>query len=105
MLPSALVSDLEVYKSPMASIDEGSTGGTVLLRTRRPLALEQNTVNLALESQYSESSEEWDPRVFRVIFLEKMMTKILVCWSPAIKQDRTVVRRALKFLAGQPTLI
>ncbi len=50
MLPSALVSDLEVYKSPMASIDEGSIGGTVLLRTRRPLALEQNTVNLALES-------------------------------------------------------
>ena len=39
MLPSALVSDLEVYKSPLASIDEGSIGGTVILRTRTPLAL------------------------------------------------------------------
>lgn len=101
MLPSALVSDLEVYKSPMASIDEGSIGGTVLLRTRRPLALEQNTVNLALESQYSESSEEWDPQVSGLYSWKNDDENFGVLVS-AIKQDRTVVRQGVEIL-GWPT--
>jgi len=36
LLPSNLVSDLEVYKSPQADIQEGSLGGTVYLKTRKP---------------------------------------------------------------------
>ena len=37
LLPTEIVDTLEVYKSPEASIDEGSVGGTVIVRTRRPL--------------------------------------------------------------------
>ncbi len=58
-----LVSDLEVYKSPQASIDEGSIGGTVYLKTRKPLDLEANTVSLQVQNQYSDVSEEWDPQL------------------------------------------
>ena len=37
LLPTEIVDTLEVYKSPEADIDEGSVGGTVIVRTRRPL--------------------------------------------------------------------
>lgn len=57
LLPSNLVSDLEVYKSPQADIQEGSLGGTVYLKTRKPLDLEANTVSLQVQNQYSEVSE------------------------------------------------
>ncbi|TCP36734.1 TonB-dependent receptor [Sphingomonas sp. BK235] len=44
LLAPELVDRLEVYKSPEARIEEGSLGGTVIVRTRRPLELEKNSV-------------------------------------------------------------
>ena len=63
MLPSALVRDLEVYKSPEARIDEGSIGGTVILKTRRPLDMDANSLNLSIEGQYSDLSDKTDPQL------------------------------------------
>ena len=37
LLPSELVSSIEVHKSPTASQDEGGVGGTVVVNTRKPL--------------------------------------------------------------------
>src|SRR3954469_3982951 len=39
LLPSSMIGSVEVYKSPEARLDEGGVGGTVILRTRRPLDL------------------------------------------------------------------
>lgn len=44
LMPSEIVSGIEVYKSPVASLDEGGVGGTVVLKTRKPLELESGTV-------------------------------------------------------------
>ncbi|GIU40832.1 TonB-dependent receptor [Shewanella sairae] len=63
MLPSEIVSSLEVYKSPEADIDEGSIGGTVIVRTRKPLELEANQVAASALAQYSEVSGETDPQL------------------------------------------
>ncbi|CCQ11730.1 N-acetylglucosamine-regulated TonB-dependent outer membrane receptor [Pseudoalteromonas luteoviolacea B = ATCC 29581] len=63
LLPSSLVRALEVYKSPEARIDEGSIGGTVVLKTRRPLDLDSGTINVNLQSQYSEVPEKHDPLI------------------------------------------
>ncbi|HBN89801.1 MULTISPECIES: TonB-dependent receptor [Rheinheimera] len=101
MLPSALVSDLEVYKSPLASIDEGSIGGTVILRTRKPLSMEANSINISLEGQYSESSEKWDPQVSGMYSWKNDAESFGVLVS-AIKQDRKVVREGIEVL-GWPT--
>ncbi len=98
MLPSALVSDLEVYKSPVASVDEGSIGGTVVLRTRRPLALNANTINISLEQQYSESSEQWDPQLSGLYSWKNQNEDFGVLIS-AVKQDRTVVRQGIEVLS------
>jgi len=61
ILPSNVVSALEVYKSPQADIQEGSLGGTVVLKTRKPFDLKANTLSLTAEAQYSDISEEVDP--------------------------------------------
>lgn len=97
MLPSALVSDLEVYKSPMASIDEGSIGGTVVLRTRKPLELDANSVNLSFEGQYSEMSGKWDPQLSGLYSWKNQQDTMGILVS-AIKQDRTVVREGFEIL-------
>ncbi|KQO06777.1 TonB-dependent receptor [Sphingomonas sp. Leaf242] len=44
LLAPELVDRLEVYKSPEPRIEEGSLGGTVIVRTRRPLDLKANAV-------------------------------------------------------------
>ncbi|MDP2559881.1 TonB-dependent receptor [Psychrobium sp. 1_MG-2023] len=51
LLPPELVAGVDVYKSPMASLDEGGVGGTVAVRTRKPLSLDSNTVYFSAEVQ------------------------------------------------------
>lgn len=63
MLPSEIVSGLEVYKSPEADIDEGSIGGTVIVKTRKPLDLEANKFAGSVLAQHSEISGETDPQL------------------------------------------
>lgn len=62
ILASELVSSLEVYKSPQAKHDEGSIGGMVNVKTRKPLDLDPLTINATVEAQYSELPDEWDPQ-------------------------------------------
>jgi iron complex outermembrane receptor protein len=44
LLPSELIGGMEVYKSSQADITEGGIGGTVIVKTRRPLDLKANTI-------------------------------------------------------------
>ena len=43
LLPTEIIDTLEVYKSPEANIDEGSVGGTVIVKTRSPLDADANS--------------------------------------------------------------
>ncbi|MBC7939749.1 MAG: TonB-dependent receptor, partial [Chitinophagaceae bacterium] len=43
LLPAELVGGLEVYKSSQADLTEGGIGGTVIVKTRKPLDLDANT--------------------------------------------------------------
>ncbi len=43
LLPTEILDTVEVYKTPEANIDEGSMGGTVIVRTRKPLDAEANS--------------------------------------------------------------
>ncbi|HEX3141458.1 MAG TPA: TonB-dependent receptor, partial [Rhizobacter sp.] len=44
LLPAELVGGMEVYKSYQADLTEGGIGGTVIVKTRKPLDLDANTV-------------------------------------------------------------
>jgi iron complex outermembrane receptor protein len=43
LLPSELIGGMEVYKSSQADLTEGGIGGTVIIKTRKPLDLPANT--------------------------------------------------------------
>ena len=58
LLPPELVAGVDVYKSPEARIDEGGVGGTVLVRTRKPLDLDNNTLYLSAEFQDNSIADE-----------------------------------------------
>lgn len=55
------VAGLDVYKSVEAHNNEGAMGGTVDLKTRKPLDLDAMTVFASIESGYSGTAEKWKP--------------------------------------------
>ncbi|MCV6605070.1 MAG: TonB-dependent receptor, partial [Porticoccaceae bacterium] len=62
LLASEVIASAEVYKSPEAWFDEGGVGGTVILRTRKPLDLDKPLLSIRLEGGYSDLADEYDPR-------------------------------------------
>ena len=62
LLPSNMLSAAELYKTPEARLDEGGIGGTVILRTRRPLDMESNTGFASIEGTSSDTSSGVDPQ-------------------------------------------
>ncbi|MCD9085640.1 TonB-dependent receptor [Stenotrophomonas sp. SY1] len=62
LLPSNMLSAAELYKTPEARIEEGGIGGTVILRTRRPLDLEANSGFASIEGTSSDTSSGIDPQ-------------------------------------------
>ncbi|MEC4727796.1 TonB-dependent receptor [Shewanella sp. D64] len=63
LLPPVMVSGIEVYKSSQADITEGGIGGTVIVKTRKPLDLEANTAYLSAKGDYGSVSENIDPEL------------------------------------------
>ncbi|OON62460.1 TonB-dependent receptor [Massilia sp. KIM] len=63
ILPSELVGSLDVYKSPSPDLDEGSIGGLVIVKTRKPLQFKDAlTAQVSAEATYSELPEKTDPQ-------------------------------------------
>lgn len=62
LLAPEIVSRIEVYKSPEPRIDEGSLGGTVIVRTRKPLDVDANTITGSFGYSYNDRSDKGNPR-------------------------------------------
>lgn len=61
-IPSELFSAVTIQKAPTADSIEGSLGGTINLRTRRPLNNSEDFVgNVTAKARYGENSEQTDP--------------------------------------------
>lgn len=60
---SELVSGITVVKTPTADMDEGSIGGTINVKTARPLDYSENRFTTSVSGSYSDLAEEWDPRL------------------------------------------
>lgn len=61
LLAPEVVSRAEVYRSSIASIEEGSIGGTVIVRTRKPLDLKSGLVQGSLGMVYTDRANRGDP--------------------------------------------
>jgi len=56
--PSELISGVEVYKSPKASLLEGGVAGTVNFNTIRPLSNDERIVSLNVRASYNDRANE-----------------------------------------------
>lgn len=61
-LPAALIGSVEVIKAPTAKTIEGSVGGTINLRTIRPLDLDEPLASVRLQMESSDLAGETLPR-------------------------------------------
>ncbi len=59
----AIIGSVEVIKAPTAAIIEGSVGGTVNLRTIRPLDITDTILSARVQGEYSELSDSVKPRI------------------------------------------
>ncbi|WP_340589178.1 TonB-dependent receptor [Erythrobacter alti] len=60
---AAIIASVEVIKAPTAATTEGSVGGTINLRTIRPLDLTDRVLSARVQGEYSELSDSITPRV------------------------------------------
>jgi len=59
---AAIIAAVEVIKAPEANTIEGSVGGTINLRTIRPLDIVDRVATVRLQGEYSELSDSITPR-------------------------------------------
>ena len=60
---AAIIASVEVIKAPEASTIEGSVGGTINLRTIRPLDITETLASLRVQGEFSELSDSITPRI------------------------------------------
>ncbi len=61
-LASELVQSIDVFKGFTADMTEGGVGGTVSVKTRKPLDFKKPTLSLTGSSQYLDTAKTWKPR-------------------------------------------
>lgn len=60
---AAIIASVEVIKAPTAMTIEGSVGGTINLRTIRPLDLRDPLIAARVQGEYSEFAKQVQPRI------------------------------------------
>nr|WP_316644086.1 TonB-dependent receptor [uncultured Roseateles sp.] len=96
ILPSEVIGSLDVYKSPSADLDEGSIGGLVNVKTRKPLSFKERfTASASVEATYSKLPGKTDPQMSGLLNWknEDNTLGMLVSLS---KQKRTMRRDGLE---------
>lgn len=63
MLPSDVIGQVEVFKSPQADFEEGGIGGTINVKTRRPLEMKNMEAAISAQAAYTEMSDSIDPQI------------------------------------------
>jgi len=97
MLPSEIIGQTLVYKSPMADLEEGGIGGTVDTRTRRPLDLKPFEAFGSIQAAYNENSGDTDPNASALISWHNE-DKTLGVLVAGIYQKRNIRRDAVEVL-------
>ena len=67
MLPSEIISQTKVFKSPTADLEEGGIGGTIDIITRKPLDLPALHASASLQGVWTENSDKFDPQASGLI--------------------------------------
>nr|WP_252730794.1 TonB-dependent receptor [Colwellia sp. E2M01] len=99
LLPPELVGGIEVYKSSQADIVEGGIGGTVIVKTRKPLDLDANTIFASVKADYGTISEEVNPE-FSGLYSWKNEDENFGVLVAASISDKQYQRNGIESLVG-----
>ncbi|MBL4672215.1 MAG: TonB-dependent receptor [Arenicella sp.] len=98
ILPSDIVQQVKVYKSPQASVEEGGIGGVVDAITRKPLEQRANSGALKVDYSFSELSDESDPSVSG-LYSWKNDDETFGVLVSGTRQERNIRRDSVETLA------
>ena len=117
-VPAAMIAGVEVIKSPDAKTIEGSVGGTVNLRTIRPLDLNETLASIRIQGEDSSlSGEGIQPRVsgtlgknwenahgqeIGVVLSGSFTKQEAVSFRPRVDRDNPIQPNAAVTAAGDP---
>jgi TonB-dependent receptor len=62
VFPSELFGRVDVYKTPLANLEEGGIGGNVDLQTPRPFDSKGRVIRYTGQANYNTQSKQWGPR-------------------------------------------
>lgn len=100
LLPSELVSSVEVNKSSQAKLQEGGTTGTVNIITRKPLQFADTlTLEASIGGVYSDQADENDPQL-SALFNYKNDDSTFGVLLQVFKQERSLRRDAQEIPGG-----
>ena len=85
-LPAELISGAKVYKSPLASMQEGGIGSTVEITTARPFAFDGFKAVASVKGMYEDLSEETSPQMSGLVTNTFMDGKLGVLASASFQQ-------------------
>jgi len=100
MLPSDVIGQVAVYKSPQADFEEGGIGGTIDVVTRNPLDLKPFTAYGSLQAAYSDLADKTNPQASGLISW-KNDAGTLGILGAAVYQKREIRRDGVEVLGYQ----
>ncbi len=62
VFPSELFGRVDVYKTPLANLEEGGIGGNIDLQTPRPFDSKSRVIRYTGQANYNTQSKSWGPR-------------------------------------------
>lgn len=95
LLPSELIGGMEVYKSSQADLAEGGIGGTVIVKTRKPLDLPAGTAFVSVKAGRGSVSTELD-KDLSGLYSWKNDTKTFGVLVSAAVQNGEYIRRGIE---------
>lgn len=103
VLPSDVVGELQVFKSPTADIEEGGIGGTVNVLTRKPLDIDPFVAAISVEGAYTERADSLDPQVSGVLSWSNEAETFGIL-AAGVYQKRNIRRDGFEILGYDPGL-
>lgn len=103
VLPSEIVGQLQVHKSPRADMEEGGIGGTVNVLTRKPLDLRPFEGAFSAEAAYTERSDSVDPQLSGILSWKNDAETFGVLVA-GVFQQRDIRRDGFEILGYDPGL-
>ena len=104
MLPADLIGQVEVMKTAQADVEEGGIGGTINIKTRKPLDLDHFTAYAQAEAAHSELAAKTDPYATALMSWKDDSNQVGFLIA-GIYQEREIRRDGFEILGYSPLAV